>query len=216
MATVLSTKKLKLNQKNLLLNGGIGLVEYNAISIEFRDFSLDQELIENAIFTSKNAIKAIAEQDLKIKNCFCVGEKTATSAEKIGFKIIETADNAKELALKIVQNHSEKDFHFFSGNMRRNDLPEILTKNNISYNETMVYETALNIKKFESEFDGILFFSPSAVESFTTKNKLNSIAFCIGNTTANEAKKYTDSIIVASKPAIENVIAKAVSELKNK
>lgn len=215
MPTVLSTKKLALNQKELLLNSRIGLVEYDAITIKFIDFKLEDSKIGNAIFTSKNALKAVEGKNIEFDNCFCVGEKTASYAEARGLKISAKADNAKELALQIVKKHAQKEFHFFNGNKRREELPEILRENNIKYNETRVYETSLNPRNFESEFDGILFFSPSGVKSFTKKNQLNTTAFCIGETTASEARKHTDKIIVASKPTIENVIAKVVSNLKN-
>lgn len=216
MPTVLSTKKLALNQKELLLNSRIGLVEYNAISIRFIDFNLEKDKIQNAIFTSKNAVKAIERKEIEIENCFCVGDKTSAIVEAYGLKISARANNARELALQIVKEHSEKEFHFFSGNKRREELPEILKENNIKYNETRVYETSLNPKEFQSEFDGILFFSPSGVKSFTEMNPLNTTAFCIGETTASEARKHTAKIIIASKPTIENVITKVVSNLKNK
>ena len=215
MPTVLSTKKLALNQKELLLNSGIGLVEYDAISVKIVDFSLENKKIQNAIFTSKNAVKALEGRDIEIENCFCVGEKTSAYAKAKGLNILEKGDNAKELALKIVKDHTPKNFHFFCGNKRRDELPEILKENNIKFKETRVYETSLNPTKFESEFEGVLFFSPSGVKSFTELNQLKTTAFCIGETTATEAKKYTDEVITASKPGIENVIAKVVSNLKN-
>ncbi len=215
MPTVLSTKKLALNQKELLLNSRIGLVEYDAITIKFIDFKLEASKIRNAIFSSKNALKAIEGKNIEIENCFCVGDKTAAYAESNGFKISAKAYNARELALKIVKEHPQKEFHFFSGNKRREELPEILRENNIIYNETRVYKTSLNPRKFESEFDGILFFSPSGVRSFTEKNPINTTAFCIGVTTASEARKHTNNFVVAKQPTIENVIAKVVSKLKN-
>lgn len=215
MATVLSTKKLALNQKELLLNSGIGLVEYDAISIEPIPFDIKNQEVENAIFTSKNALKALLTEKVKIRKCFCVGEKTSEFARSHGLIVIKSANNAKKLALAIIENHSNERFHFFSGNKRRDELPELLKENNIIYKETKVYKTELNPQKFDSEFDGILFFSPSGVQSFTLENILNTTAFCIGETTANEASKHTDKVIVASKPSIENVIAKAVSKFKN-
>ena len=215
MPTVLSTKKLALNQKELLLNSGIGLVEYDAINIKFIDFNLESKTIQNAIFTSKNAVKAIEKRNLQFENCFCVGEKTRAYLEEQDFKVLENADNANGLALKILKNHKEREFHFFSGNKRREELPDLFKRNNIKYKEVNVYKTELNPKEFESEFDGILFFSPSGVQSFTENNKINTTAFCIGETTASEAKKHTETIIVATKPTIENVIAKVVSHLKN-
>ena len=215
MPTVLSTKKLLPNQKELLLNAGIGLVEYDSIKISFIDFEVENRTIENAIFSSKNAVKAIIQKNIKIRNCFCVGDKTSSLLEKEGYKIVEMAWSSEALANQIITEHSDKEFQFFCGNKRREELPDLLKKSNIRLNETIVYHTDLNPRKFESEFDGILFFSPSGIQSFVQENKVNTIAFCIGETTAQEAKKHTKNIKIANKPAVENVIAKVVSNLKN-
>jgi uroporphyrinogen-III synthase len=215
MATVLSTKKLSLSQKQLLLNAGIGLVEYDAIQIEFIDFKTDTRAFKNAVITSKNSAKAILKQDLKIGNCFCVGEKTAAFLKENNFNIAEIADYGVNLAQIIVGKYPNENFTFFCGNERRDELPAILKKNNVNFEEIEVYKTSLKPKQFEREFEGILFFSPSGVKSFVSKNKLDkSIAFCIGSTTASEAKKHTNNIVTANKPSIENVIVQAVKYFK--
>ena len=215
MATVLSTKKLSLSQKQLLLNSGIGLVEYNAIQIEFIDFKTDTQIFKNAIITSKNTVKAILKKDLKIKNCFCVGEKTATYLQKNNFNIAEIADYGDNLAQIIVEKYPNEQFTFFCGDERRDELPSILKKNNVNFEEIEVYKTSLKPKQFKRKFDGILFFSPSGVKSFVSKNKLDKgIAFCIGSTTASEAKKHTNNIVIANKPSIENVIVQAIKYFK--
>ncbi len=215
MSTVLSTKKLSLSQKQLLLNAGIGLVEYDAIQIEFIDFKTDNRAFKNAVITSKNTAKAILKKDLKIENCFCVGEKTASFLKENNFNIAEIADYGVNLAQIIVGEYPKENFVFFCGNERREELPAILKKNNVNFDEIEVYKTNLKPKQFEREFEGILFFSPSGVKSFVSKNKLNkSIAFCIGSTTASEAKKHTSNIVMANKPSIENVIVQAVKYFK--
>jgi len=90
-----------------------------------------------------------------------------------------------------------------------------LKKKKIKFQEIEVYKTSLNPKPFSQEFDGILFFSPSAVQSFTAENELkNSTIFCIGKTTASEAKKHSNNIITATKPSIENVIVQVVKYFK--
>lgn len=58
---------------------------------------------------------------------------------------------------------------FFCGNKRLQTIPEKLANNGIAVEEVIVYETietAANIKK---QYDGILFYSPSAVQSFFKK-----------------------------------------------
>ena len=215
MPTVLSTKKLSKPQKQLLLNSGIGLVEYNAISIQFSDFKIDPEPLENAIITSQNSAKAILAKKIRIKNCFCVGEKTASLLQNHQSKISEVAIYGKDLAKVITEKYADKNFTFFCGNKRREEIPSILKKKNVELKEIEVYKTEINQKQFYQEFDGILFFSPSGIQSFITKNEIkNSFAFCIGETTASEAKKHTENIIVATKPSIENVIVQVVKKFR--
>jgi len=210
MKSILSTKKLINSQKQLFLNSGLSLVEYNAIVTETTNFKLPSEKIENAIFTSKNAVNAVLEK-VQLKNCFCVGEKTGELLSDNGFHIQEIADYGKDLAEIITKKYGAEEFTFFCGNKRRDELPGILQKGNVHFTEIEVYKTSLNPQFFPQEFEGILFFSPSAVQSFTAKNQLKgTTAFCIGNTTAAEAQKHTNNIIIATKPTIENVIVQVV------
>lgn len=214
MPTVLSTKKLSESQRNLLLQAGIGLVEYDAIAIEAIDFEVD-DTIKNTIITSQNSVKSLVDKKVQIENCFCVGKKTKAMLEANGYQVKVMTDYGKELAEIIVIDFADLEFTFFCGNLRRDEIPNLLQKNNVSFSEVEVYKTALKPKKFERTFDGVLFFSPSAVESFTKENRLeNTTAFCVGKTTAAEAEKYTDKIDIATKPEIENVIVQVVKKLK--
>jgi len=214
MPTVLTTKPLTKSQESLLFNAGISWVNYSAIKIEIKEQLPLPASIKYAIITSKNAWLAVKNKT-KIKQAFVVGNKTAKQIEDANVTIIENANNAKELANQIITNHPEKSFTFLCGNKRRNELPEALKKHQIKFKEVNVYSTYLNPKEFQQEFDGILFFSPSAVISYYQKNKSKSeIAFCIGSTTANEAKMHTENIKIANQTTIENVIVQVVKELK--
>ena len=218
MIHLLSTKKLNPSQKELLLNAGFGVVEKDFISIIPLEFQL-KEIPENLIFTSKNAVKAILKhpklKDLQEKEIFAVGEKTADFLRKNGFTVTTTANYGAELADKITAEKRGEKFLFFCGRNRNPDLPEKLKKNNVALQEIDVYDTVFCPKKIDRTFDGVLFFSPSGVTSFCSKNELhNSTAFCIGTTTASEAKKHTDNIIIATRPSIENVIVQVVKYFK--
>ena len=216
MPTVLATKILEPHQKHLLLNAGISLVEYNAIKIEFIAFDPGTKLIKNAILTSKNAARAIIRKNLIVENCFCVGEKTASFLKENKFPITEIADYGTALATIITKKYPDEKFSFFCGDKRREELPSILKENSIDLEEIQVYKTLLNPKKFQQEFECVLFFSPSGVKSFFSKNKIkNSTAFCIGTTTASEAKKHTDIIVIATKPSIENVLVQVVKKYRH-
>lgn len=217
--TILSTKILSLAQKELVLNSGLGLVEYDAIKIEFLDFKVDKK-VDNYIFTSQNGVRAFLKNQNKSpsplgeglgERVFCVGSKTKSLLEENGLKVTEMASNSIELGQNIVKNYKKESFLFFCGNRRREELPSILKENKIDFEEVEVYKTSLHKKEFNTVFDGVLFFSPSAVESYQLENKIKeSIAFCIGATTAQEAKKHTNTIVIATKTTIENVIVQAV------
>lgn len=215
--SILSTKKLTSAQKNLILGAGFSVVEYDAIQIEFLDVEFPKNL-ENLIFTSKNGVQAFlnTQPDLNTEtfSCFCVGSKTESSLIKKGFKVVRTAQNAADLADFIVKNHKNAHFSFFCSAIRRDELPEHLTKNQVSLEEVVCYKTQLNTQEFKQEFDAVLFFSPSGVQSFSAVNHFkNMLSVCIGNTTAAEVQKHTQNVTVANATTIESVIARAVKAL---
>ena len=214
---MLSTKKLKENQRSLLLGSGISLVEYDAIKIDFVPFEIPQQ-VENAIFTSQNAVLSVQGSAGSIQNCFCVGEKTKLLLEENGFKVVKMTEYASELSDYLVQHHKNDFFHFFCGNIRSDEIPSKLKKNNIAFEEIIVYNTILRPKKFERDFDAILFYSPSGVRSYFKMNNSISnktIAVCIGTTTASEARNYVENVVISNSTTVESVIAKAVNSLIN-
>lgn len=170
------------------------------------------------VFTSMNAVDAVAtyledaQPDWKI---YCIGNSTFQLASQYfgKDKIVGTASSAKELAELIVENDENKELIFFCGDQRREELPEILRNNEIEVNEITVYHTLAVPQSIEKTYHGILFFSPSAVNSFFAKNKLKdkTVLFAIGNTTANEIKKYTSNkIMIAEEPGKENLLRMAI------
>lgn len=220
MKTVLSTKILTPSQKELFLNSGLGLVEYDALKIEFLDVKIPLGH-QNYVFTSQNSVKVFLDQSKGMDRSdfciFCVGEKTRSLLESNGLEVVKMTDYASDLGDFIVKNHRTETFVFVCGQQRRDDLPLIFSKNNIRYKEVVVYRSILNPKTFQRDFDGILFFSPRGIQSFLLENSLkNSTLFCIGETTASEAKKYSDHIIIAKKPTVENVLVQAIKELSIK
>ena len=53
MKTVLSTKILTPSQKELLLNSGIGFVEYNALEFEFLDVEIPMDIFKSHFHQQK-------------------------------------------------------------------------------------------------------------------------------------------------------------------
>lgn len=215
---IVSTKKLQPNQKQFLLNADFHLIEADFIQVEFLSFSLNSSF-NYLIFTSQNAVLSVLNNEnhtfLKAKICFCVGTKTKQLLEKNGFKVELFFNYAEDLVLYLLENHSDKKFTFFSGNLRRDTIPNAFKKNHIVFEEIEVYQTLLTPHKIDNQIDGILFFSPSAVQSYLVKNTISDeMCFCIGTTTANELEKTTKKIVIANQPTIENVIIQSINYFK--
>ncbi|RZJ68421.1 MAG: uroporphyrinogen-III synthase [Flavobacterium sp.] len=217
---ILSTKKLKPNQKQFLLNAGFSVIDADFIRVTQLPFQII-DVAENLIITSQNAVRSLAAhpeiQEIRRKPVFCVGQKTADLLDETGFTVQETADNALTLAQIIIAGYATESFTFFSGNIRRNELPMALIEADVDLNEIEVYETELTPIKINSKIDGILFFSPSAVQSFLSENKITDEAiFCIGQTTASEIPVSNDNtIIIANQPTIESTIVKCIKYFTN-
>ncbi|WP_298137774.1 uroporphyrinogen-III synthase [Flavobacterium sp.] len=225
---ILSTKKLLPNQKQDLLDANIHLIEEDFIETKIKNFELTK-VNDNLIFTSQNAVQSILQHPkcnelipkLLERNVFSVGMKTKDLLTENGFNVIAYTGYAADLAEIISLIYGKETFTFFSGNLRRDVLPNTLKENGITFNEIEVYETNMTSKKITSKLDGILFFSPSAVESYLKLNTINEeVCFCIGETTAEALvpklrDKKVKNIIIADKPSIENVIDEVIEYFIN-
>jgi uroporphyrinogen-III synthase len=216
---ILSTKKLLSNQKQYLLNADFNVIEADFISIHNKNFELNH-INESLIFTSQNAVLSILEHEkidqLKSKNTFCVGLKTKALLEENGFNVMAYTGYAQDLAEIIALVYADGSYTFFSGNLRRDTLPDALKQAHIKFNEITVYETLLTPQKISPKVDGILFFSPSAVESYLRENKIkDEVCVCIGTTTADalETNKIKN-IVIANQPTVENTIIQCINEFK--
>lgn len=216
---LLSTKTLSPIQKQELVKANIQVIEADFIKTENASFEINN-LNKNLIFTSQNAVLSILQHptidELKQKNVFCVGLKTKELLNENGFTVEAYTGYAEDLAEIIALVYSDESFTFFSGNLRKDTLPEILAENEIKFNEIKVYDTTLTPHKILDKVDGILFFSPSAVTSYLKKNTLgNEKLFCIGNTTADALRGVLSetkikNIKTAYQPSVENVIEQVI------
>jgi uroporphyrinogen-III synthase len=217
MTRILSTKKLSKALKKKFSDAEMELVEKNFIQIKSVSFETPQ-LNNYLIFTSKKAVKSVLKSDVQnvhSVSCLCVGSKTKNFLEKKGFTVIEHVDYAEDLIQVIDSKYKGNSFTFLCGNIRKNTIPNYLQENKIAYNEIIVYETTLKPHQIKEPFDGVLFFSPSGVNSFLKKNTLeNKTCFCIGTTTAKALENRTKNIIIASQPTVENVITEVIKFYK--
>ena len=215
---ILSTKKLSGEQKQVLTDANFEVIDTDFIQTQNKSFEL-KDLNENLIFTSQNAVHSILShpeaEELKSKNVFCVGLKTKILLSENGFNFVAYTGYASDLAEIITLIYRSESFTFFSGNLRRETLPQALKDADVKFNEIQVYDTSLIPQKIKTVVDAILFFSPSGVESYLKDNTIKKeTCFCIGETTADALHKITKNIIIADQPTVEDVIEDVLEEYK--
>ena len=217
---ILSTKSLFPEQKQILLDANMAVDDFDFIATNAKKFELDQ-VYDNLIFTSQNAVQAVLQHpncdQLKSKKVFAVGMKTKSLLTENGFNVVAYTGYAADLAEIISLVYSKESYTFFCGNLRRDELPNTLKENGILFNEIETYETALTPQKIKQQPDGILFFSPSAVESYLKLNSINDeLCFCIGETTAEALvpklrENKIKNRIIAGKATVEQLIQDVIT-----
>ena len=124
-----------------------------------------------------------------------------TQAKK-DINVIKMFESAADLARFLVKNHKKDSFSFFCGQQRRSEIETSLNQCKMDLDIHEVYKTTYSSKYFENCFDGILFFSPSAVSSYFIKNTWPESAhgFCIGSSTSKTLSKFTSNFSTAKNP----------------
>lgn len=210
-ATIFSTKKLTQLQAQRLKS---------TLHVKSEDFikttptripeKVLKTKMKNVVLTSKNAVEAlltrVGADELKFENIYCVGRKTKRLVEARIGKVVHYERNAKKLAEHLVEFMEGTDVTYFCSNIRMDELPDILTENKINVNEIEAYHTKLTPIEIEKSVEGVLFFSPSAIESYLQSNSDNKIAYCIGESTAKVARAHFNDVRVAKIPDVESVI----------
>ncbi len=212
ITNIYSTKKLTNDQ---VANFHEAVVPQSSDAIKINPNRLSKSIIrneiENVIITSQNAVEALltnfSATELQFKNIYCVGRKTKRMVEKRIGKVKHYEQYAQDLANYLVEYIEGTEVTYFCSNLRLDTLPDLLTEHNIKVNEVEAYQTKFDAEKIEADLDGVMFYSPSTVQSFLKQNKAKGIAFCIGETTAKEARKYYEDVRVAKVPLVESVVA---------
>lgn len=224
---VLSTKKLDPLLVEQAKANGIDIIEQEFISIKpvWNKETYDRiiQLAENGkldiVFTSANAVE-ILDQYLVAEDTyyvidyrlFSLSGKTKQAIEQARLlkgTILGEAPTAGLLARKIIEQ-GIKEVVFFCGNKRRDELPALLKEAGVTVHEVTVYETIETPVAATENMKAILFFSPSAVQSFFSVNQLkkDTVCFAIGETTAASLADFTDNrIIISEFPSQEMMMA---------
>jgi uroporphyrinogen-III synthase len=222
---ILSTRPLHKSLVQEAKAVGISIDELSFIDTEpIQDIATQQEIEQaylqssTVVFTSMNAVDAVlAWQDGQQPDwvIYCMGNTTKLLLkENFGeHSVAGTASSAAELAELIAEDTDIAEVIFFCGEQRRDELPAILGSKGIEVQEITVYETIHTPHKVSKDYHGILFYSPSAVSSFFSNNKVpaQTILFAIGNTTAKTIQQYcNNTIIIGKEPGKEELLRQAM------
>jgi uroporphyrinogen-III synthase len=218
--TILSTKKLKEQVLDTATDAGIQIRDINFIKITEivnpEKAKAIAQCREHVVFTSANAVKGYlanmtqSGSEINGRHVFCLtGETLKTVMRLPHVETIVAAKDAASLARLIVQQKGIEQVSFICGNKRRNELPDLLQNHKIAVEEIQVYTTIIHPKPVTEEYDAVLFFSPSSAEAFFQTNILRKAipCFCIGHTTADEVKQFTNNrVIVAEQASQESML----------
>lgn len=223
--TILSTRPVFGKQLDNALAKGVRISVQSFIETSaVQNIEVQQELesisVQEAIvvFTSMNAVEAVIgmlDGHIPDWHIYCMGNTTQQLvAAYFGEDAIAgTGNDAVELAETLIENEVPDEVIFFCGNLRRDELPARLHQERIDVQEIVVYETTAIHHKVEEAYDGILFFSPSAAESFFATNQLPShtVLFAIGTTTRDAIARFTQNrIVVSGQPGKDVLVDLAV------
>ncbi len=162
--------KLKIDFRPFIEVDPIGYKEFRKQKIAFLDYTA-------VIFTSRNAVdhyfrlcqesKTEMPSDMKY---YCISEQTANYLQKYIVirkrKIFTGVRTAMDL-IEVLKKHPKEKYIFPCSNIRKNDIPNFLQKNEYNYTEAIIYKTvASDLSDLaDVNYDIIAFYSPSGINS---------------------------------------------------
>lgn len=166
-----------------------------------------------AIFTSSKSVAVVAALTSRSVNwdIYSLFGATREQVQKHfpQSTVHATAADSASLANEIIEA-GVKEAYFFCGDKRMDTIPEKLA-GKTKVKQLVVYTTHETAHIVEPSFDGIFFFSPSAVKSFCSVNSIGkeTICFAVGHTTARSLQPATLNIMVAAEASGQAMIKKA-------
>lgn len=238
---ILVTRELSDQQLQLAETLGLHVTVEPAIKITVRN---DWVSVRTAVtkseypvfvFTSQNGVRAFLQfvkAGLEIPETpliYAVGNKTSELLKEHGYvSLVPDEQNGAALARLILDDlqagrlPGTVTILHFSGNRRRDELRQMLTEAEVDVKDLVVYRTVLNQMNISSgETEGILFYSPSAVQAFRQsggfRNEVKSRLFAIGPTTAEELSiESGEHVYVSPEPDTETFLKFVATVLTEK
>jgi len=174
------------------------------------------------IFTSKNAILALASKDEAWKKIpsYAIAQKTADALLNEGSNLCFTGktSHGNEFAKELIPLLKNKKALYLSAKKTVSNLLEILEKNSININKKIAYETTcIKESKISIKKHGIIIFSsPSCIECFFKHYTWDDsyTAVVIGKTTASFLPEKIN-FVISKKSSILSCLDSAKKLSKN-
>jgi uroporphyrinogen-III synthase len=195
---IVSTKVLSQELVQQFKAIGVSVTQHDFINtcIQLPENLLRETIQDVVVLTSKTAVEAwvqlvdLLQLNRKQYRVYCLSEGTQELVLSSGFTVAGMATNSALLADQILKDKNITSVTFVCGNRRRDELTTKLKAGGVTINEIVAYKTELTPLAITSPIDGVLFFSPSGVDSFLSKNSVElAVAFCLGKTTAKHAQE---------------------------
>ena len=218
---IISTRKLNSNQVIELIEKGWTFTQHDFICkvIDIPPRLNRESIQKNIVLTSKSgvgAFLAIAKKlqlDITAFAVHCISQATRETAQAGGLHVQLSAPNASALADEIIKDKSIQSVTHLCSNLRREELSNKLKAANVHVYDLVAYRTEFTPVAIDMSYDAILFFSPSAVDSFLSSNALKSVpCFCIGQTTAQHAKQKGYSLVHAPDAPSEEALLNLLTD----
>lgn len=204
----------------------IPFIRVEPVIIPALQAQLDSCFQQPVIFTSAHAVNILASHYLPGHHitapqicCLSGGTLDAVKNTFPDALILATAPDGTALANAILRLPAFSNATFFCGNRRREEIPTLLQEHQIQLTEWPIYKNIAAPVSTPEIWDGVLFFSPSAVESYFSVNTLppQAVCFAIGNTTARALKEVTgNEVVTGHSPAAEELVTTAIHYFNNR
>jgi len=191
------------------------------IDIQYKKQKIDLKGYDALIFTSKNAVKALASMDKSWKKLpsYAIAPQTAKVIKTLGGKLqlVGNEHHGDEFAKEIKSELKGKKVLYIGGAKIVSNLVNILKDSGVECDSLVIYETICKEYKKKIKIpknSTIIFSSPSTIECFLKNIKWDEsyTAISIGHTTAKFFPDYIKPII-AENTSLESCVKKAL-ELK--
>lgn len=175
--------------------------------------SIDKHVVLTSITGVKSFLQIAGHLQLNVAdyNIYCISRGTKEYAAASGLNIKAFALNASALAEEILKDVEVKAVTHVSSNLRRDELSDKLMKAGVHVHDVTAYRTEFTPIVIEALYDALVFFSPSAVDSFLSRNLIQQVpCFCIGKTTAHYARQKGYQIIYTAEAPSEDFLLQSI------